>query len=79
MKNTVVFIVFVLVVLGLLWSISGSKAPRIPENDAHREFTVATHCLDCHKPGAQAPRKPTHPPKDQCLECHKVKKNRKPT
>lgn len=77
MKNTLIFIAFVLLVLGFLYSISGSKAPRIPENALHKIIDNPEICMECHSPGGQAPRKKDHLPKDQCLECHKVKRNRK--
>jgi len=78
MKHTLSYIAFVVVVLGLLWAISGTRSPRIPEDEAHRVYTTDVHCLDCHGPDGVAPRKPDHPPKDACLKCHKVKRNRKP-
>jgi hypothetical protein len=77
MKNTAIFIVFVLAVLGLLYAISGTRAPRIPENEAHSVFDNNKVCMECHADGGRVPRKPGHPPKDQCIECHKVKRGRK--
>jgi hypothetical protein len=33
--------------------------------------------MECHGPGKPAARKETHPPKDDCIKCHKVKRTRK--
>lgn len=77
MKNTLSFVVFVLLVLGLLYAISGTRSPRIPEDSYHTVIDNDALCMECHSAGGSAPRKETHPPKDQCLECHKVKRNRK--
>jgi cytochrome c553 len=77
MKHVIIFLVFAALVVGLLFTLSGTKAPRIPDNEQHLVFDVAEVCWDCHGPEGEAPRKETHPPKDQCLECHKVKDNRR--
>ncbi|MGD0886872.1 MAG: hypothetical protein ABSA46_18680 [Thermodesulfovibrionales bacterium] len=74
MKNTLIFVLFVLLVLGLLSLLSGTRSPRIPEDVLHRVITDNTACLECHGPGAEAALKKNHPPKDQCLICHKVKR-----
>ncbi|MBI5100273.1 MAG: cytochrome C [Nitrospirae bacterium] len=74
MKNNIIFAVFVLVVLGFFFSISGKKYPQIPANDAHKELTGSAACLSCHGPEGERPRKPSHPPKDDCLKCHKKKR-----
>lgn len=54
-------------------SSTGRKAPFIPSDDAHRSITTQEGCAACHAPGKPAPLKPLHPPKEQCLICHKVK------
>lgn len=77
MKHIAVFAVFVLLVVGLLFTLTGNKSPRIPDDENHVTFTVEESCRECHGPEGDVPRKETHPPKDQCLECHKVKDNRR--
>lgn len=77
MKNTLMFIVFVLVVLAFLFAISGEKAFRIPEDEYHTIINNNEVCMDCHGPGMPQARKETHPPKDDCIKCHKVKKTDK--
>lgn len=74
MKNTVIFIVFVLAVLGFLFSISGKKYPQLPADADHSGLTETTTCLNCHGPDKVYPRKPEHPPKEECLNCHKHKR-----
>jgi cytochrome c553 len=77
MKHVVIFLVFAALIVGLLFTLSGTKAPRIPDSEQHLVFDEEGVCWDCHGPEGEAPRKETHPPKDQCLECHKVKDNRR--
>jgi hypothetical protein len=74
MKNTLVFIVFVLVVLGLLFTISGKRVlPRpIPADVRHAGIHDEAGCLGCHGQGKEAPRKAKHPPKQECFKCHKA-------
>ncbi|HET6514027.1 MAG TPA: hypothetical protein VFG09_02620 [Thermodesulfovibrionales bacterium] len=74
MKNTIIFVIFVLLVLGLLTLFSGTRAPRIPEDSRHAALSDNAACMECHGPGKVAERKKTHPPKDECLLCHKVKR-----
>ena len=77
MKHIAMYVVFMLVVVGLLFALSGTKSPRIPDDENHMNFTVVERCRECHGPDGVAPRSDSHPPKDQCLECHKVKDNRR--
>jgi hypothetical protein len=77
MKHVLIFLVLVLVVVGLLFTVSGNKSPRIPDDETHTIFYVEEVCWECHGPEGEVPRRKTHPPKDQCLECHMVKDNRR--
>ena len=74
MKNNIIFLVFIVVVLGFLFSISGRKYPQIPADASHEGVTEVSACLKCHGPEGVSPRKPSHPPKDDCLKCHKKKR-----
>lgn len=76
MKQTLYFIIFTLAVLGILYSISGERSGRIPDDEAHRVITTSAACLVCHAPGMEHARKAKHPPKDDCLLCHKTKRYR---
>ncbi len=77
MKNTLIFLVFVLVVLGLLFAISGKRVPPplIPVDNLHKEAGQNTSvCMGCHGPGKEAQLKAKHPPKYECFKCHKAAK-----
>lgn len=76
MKTTLIFVAFVIAVLLTLFLISDKRSPRIPVNDLHKVITDNIACTGCHAPGKHAPLKKDHPPKEQCLLCHKVKKGR---
>jgi hypothetical protein len=76
-KNTLIFIAFVIVVVGFLYAISGERAHRIPEDEMHMVIDRNEVCMGCHGPGKISERKPAHPPKDDCIKCHKTKRNRK--
>ena len=77
MKHIAMYVAFMLAVVGLLFALSGTKSPRIPDDENHVNFTVEESCQECHGPEGVAPRSDSHPPKDQCLACHKVKDNRR--
>ncbi len=76
MKSTWSLILLAAVIVGALYFISttGKKAPAIPGDDVHHAITKQEDCVQCHAPGKQAPLKATHPPKEQCLVCHKTGK-----
>ncbi len=77
---TIAGVVLVLVVL--IISTAREKAKRVPADDRHRAFyeamekdgdriEVEKRCITCHN--AQAiPLPKKHPPKEQCLICHKL-------
>ena len=74
MKNTVGFILFAVAVILLLVVLSsGKKPPLIPNDAIHAVVTSDAGCAACHAPGKTALLKPSHPPKEQCLVCHKRK------
>jgi hypothetical protein len=37
-------------------------------------MTTNDSCAACHGPGKRSPLKSSHPPKEDCLLCHKMKK-----
>ncbi len=77
MKKTWGFIIFVAAVVLFLYLISGKRAMYVPGDAMHAGIASDAACMECHGPGKISPRKDTHPPKDQCLTCHKYKKVRK--
>jgi hypothetical protein len=75
MKKNVLFIAVAVAVLIFLFYLSMSKkVPLIPGDDLHRSVTTNEACGECHAPGKRAPLKEGHPPKEQCLICHKAKR-----
>ncbi len=76
MKNTVVFVVAGAAVLVFLFYLSLSKkVPPLPADAFHKVVTGDEGCVVCHAPGKMAPLKKSHPPKEQCLTCHKINKS----
>ncbi len=81
---TIAAVAVVLVVL--IMSTAHEKAKRVPSDEKHRAFYEAVEkgrnrievergCVTCHS--AQAiPLPKKHPPKEQCLICHKLKKTK---
>ena len=56
-------------------SSSGKKAPAIPSDPTHATLQTNESCLPCHAQGKQSPMKSSHPPKEQCVVCHKPAKS----
>jgi hypothetical protein len=73
MKNSLSLIIAAAAVLLLLYflSSSGEKPPPIPPDTTHAGLTTNDVCMPCHGAGKEAPLKDTHPPKEQCVICHK--------
>ena len=78
LRNNIIFVAAVLGVLGLLYAISGERSNRIPDDSTHIVDMKPADCLQCHGPGMVRPRTEKHPPKDDCMKCHKRKKGVKP-
>ena len=77
---TIAAVVLVLVVL--IISTAREKAKRVPADEKHRAFYEAMEkggdrmevekgCITCHTSQA-IPLPKKHPPKEQCLICHKL-------
>jgi cbb3-type cytochrome oxidase cytochrome c subunit len=83
-KKDLYFIAPVAVVLLVVLLTSGrDKAPSLPVDERHSGFSeklaagrsrvqVEEGCLACHGPQAR-PLSKNHPPKEQCLICHRKK------
>ena len=78
-------VLFVLVVL--IMSTARDKAKRVPVDDKHRasyeamekgldRIRVERGCITCHN-SQTIPLPEKHPPKEQCLICHKLNKPKK--
>ncbi len=77
MKRTWPLLIAAAVIIAALAFLSsiGKKAPFIPPDNIHRAIATQEGCVACHAPGRQAPVKANHPPKEQCLICHKIRKS----
>ena len=77
-NKNVQLIGFIAIVLLLLFAISGKRMKPVPGDEKHALAVDNASCVACHAPGKIFPLIPTHPPKEQCLTCHKLPKDRKP-
>jgi hypothetical protein len=77
MKNNILFAVIIMVIIAVLYLVSGSKSPQIPLDDIHSAAVTEQDCLNCHGEGKAFVWKPGHPPKDQCFLCHKRARKKK--
>ncbi len=74
MKNTLSLVAIAAAILLFLFFLSsGKKAPVVPADGVHKGALTDAACVLCHAPGKQVPLKSTHPPKEQCLICHRLK------
>ena len=74
MKKNLSFIIFAVIVLAFLIVLSfNKKVPLVPANALHINARTNEACAECHGPGKKAPLKSNHPPKSECLVCHKTK------
>ncbi len=74
MMKHIVFVVIILSLFILLYSLSQKEYIPFPSDENHISITKEEMCLDCHSEGGEYPRKKEHPPKEQCLRCHEVMK-----
>lgn len=71
MKKNILFAVVVLIVVSVLYFLSLENVVPIPADDTHAGIQDEEQCFDCHGEGREYARKKDHPPKDQCLKCHR--------
>jgi len=76
MKNAWSLIIIAVAIILLLFFLSGAgkKPPRIPFDSLHADLRTSESCLPCHAKGKSAPLRDMHPPKEQCVVCHKPRK-----
>jgi hypothetical protein len=73
-KNSRILVIVAALILIFLFYLSSShKVPAVPHDERHKNATTDASCTECHAPGREAPLKAAHPPKEQCLLCHKIK------
>jgi hypothetical protein len=75
-QKSLIFYGGTLFVVGTLTVLSfiGTPRPRVPFDERHGRPLVVAACRDCHAPGKEAPLPAAHPPKEQCLTCHRAKR-----
>ncbi len=81
-RDLLAIVALVIVLVVLIMSTTREKAKPVPFDNKHRAFyeamkkgkdriEVEKSCVACHSPQAiSLPKK--HPPKEQCLICHKL-------
>ncbi len=82
-RDLIVFGSIILILIALIFVSTAQKKPKaVPVDDKHRVFYQAMQrgsnrietekgCTLCHNPQA-IPLPKKHPPKEQCLVCHKL-------
>jgi hypothetical protein len=74
MKKHIFYLTLILLVPLTLYILSLKTVVPIPPDDNHAGITEVKGCFECHGDDKVSPRKKTHPPKDQCFNCHKAAK-----
>jgi cytochrome c553 len=70
-KNLVFFGGSLLMVGTLTFLAAERKTRYVPEDEHHPRPLAVALCRDCHAPGKMSPQLAKHPPKDQCMLCHR--------
>jgi hypothetical protein len=72
LQKNLVFYGGALLMVGTLTLLAGARKTRyVPLDEHHPRPLVVTQCRDCHAPGRMAPQSAKHPPKEQCMLCHR--------
>lgn len=71
-KSIALFIVFILFILFFLWNAPPVEGPPIPNDDEHSNIEEETSCMECHIIEDHFKGNKYHPPKTECLECHRT-------
>lgn len=71
-KNAGVLAIAAAILLALYLLSTSKKMPLLPDDALHQNRTTTAACKTCHAPGMPSPLKDTHPPKEECLICHKA-------
>jgi len=74
LQKNLVFLGGALLVVCALALLSGARKTRyVPVDENHPRPLAVELCRDCHAPGKTAPQSAKHPPKEQCMLCHRDK------
>jgi hypothetical protein len=74
MQKNLIFVLFILAVFGFFWAISGDRAHQMPPDDDHIGVVETAVCKGCHIPEGETVVSEAHPPKFECLKCHRIKR-----
>ncbi len=86
-RDLIALAIIVIIAIVAITSMGREKAKPIPIDDKHRSFfeamekggdrsEVERRCVACHNPQS-IPLPKKHPPKEQCLICHKLRAGRR--
>jgi hypothetical protein len=71
-KKTLLLLVAAGLLVAALTLVSRStRHPPLPADAIHGNLASNEDCAPCHAEGAEAPLSRQHPPKDDCLHCHR--------
>ncbi len=74
LQKNLVFFGGALLMVGSLTFLAGARKTRyVPQDEHHPRPLAVALCRDCHAPGKMAPQLAKHPPKEQCMLCHRDK------
>ena len=72
LQKSLVFYGGALLMVGTLALLSGSRKSRyVPLDEHHPRPLAVARGRECHAPGKMAPQSAKHPPKEQCMLCHR--------
>ena len=85
-RNLLIIAAILFILTALIMSIVQKKPKGVPFDNLHRPFyeaiqkgspktQIETGCTACHRPQS-IPLPKKHPPKEQCLICHKLIKSK---
>ncbi len=78
LQKNLLFFAGALLVVGSLSFLAGARPARyVPQDENHPRPLLIAQCRDCHAPGKIAPQQAKHPPKDQCMLCHRDRAGRR--
>ena len=60
----------------VVFALADRHVPFIPRDIFHTIVINNAACRTCHTPGKQAQMKASHPPKEECMLCHKTRQSR---
>ncbi|MBI4826531.1 MAG: hypothetical protein HY807_08965 [Nitrospirae bacterium] len=73
-QKNILFVLGMLAVFGFFYAISGDRAHQMPPDENHIAVTDVELCKGCHMPEGRTMVSEKHPPKFECLKCHKIKR-----